>query len=116
MPHSMVNAVHATEAVCFQMASVEKFTICVKMSCKNTRQQKATSQMPFGNTRVASHSMMTVAGSSLTRDWLLVLSSIPGPRFPVSLIAYGMPNARRQAGVGKAQDIPSLRGTEEPVY
>lgn len=108
----MVNAIHVTEVVCLQMATVEKFTLCVKMSCKNTRQQKATSQMTFGNTRVDSHSMMTVAGSSLTKDW----PSVPGPRFPVSLIAYGIPNARGQARAGKAQGTPSLRGTQGPVY
>lgn len=38
--------------------------------------------------------MVTIAGPSLT----LVLPSVPGPRFPVSLIAYGMPNAEGRQG------------------
>lgn len=102
----MVNAVHVTDT-CLQMASIEKFTLCVKTSCKNTRQQKATSQMPFGNTRVASHSMVTGAAPFLTRDWLLALASMSETRFPVSLIACGIPDARGQAGAVKSQGIPS---------
>lgn len=32
--------------------------------------------MPFGDTRMASHSEVTVTAPFLTRDWLLVLASI----------------------------------------
>lgn len=38
-----------------------------------------------------------------------MLASMSETRFPVSLIAYGMPDARGQAGAAKAQGIPSLR-------
>lgn len=55
--------------------------------------------------------MVTVAGPLLIWDWLLVLASVPEPRFPVSLIACGMSDARGQTGAAKAQEIPSLGET-----
>lgn len=37
--------------------------------------------MPFGDTRMASHSEATVTVPFLTRDWLLVLASISETSF-----------------------------------